>query len=66
LGVDANGTRNWLIRPIALLIAAVWCVSAVFGLLTHDYVTLEIATAPFLMMCGYVFGVAVIRPARGG
>jgi hypothetical protein len=56
--------REVLILPVTLLVCAVWALSAGIGALTGDFRFFEIASGPFVMMCGYVFGVKIIRGGR--
>jgi hypothetical protein len=45
---------------MAILIAVIWAAAFVVGVITKSWAQLTIVTAPFLAVCGWVFGVAAI------
>lgn len=53
--------RSRLIVPIAAAVTLMWMVSGVSALYTGQAEVFILASGPFGLMCGYVFGVGVMR-----
>lgn len=56
--------RNRLILPVAAVLTLMWVVAGLKAMLTGDNATFLIVSTPFGLLCGYVFGVSIIRPSR--
>jgi vancomycin permeability regulator SanA len=58
---EGRELREILLLPVTVLICGVWGLSAGIAFLTSNVTFFEVATGPFVMMCGYVFGVKIMR-----
>ncbi len=56
-----NGERRRLLLlvPIATVITAIWAVCALRAAIYGDTRALVIATAPFTILCGFLFGLRI-------
>ena len=53
-----------LIAAVAFAVTAVWVTSGLSAVYTHDVQPFLIASGPFTILCGYLFGVAIVRAPR--
>lgn len=58
--------RDRLVVPIALGIFGLWMVAGFVSLVTRDVRVFLIASGPFGGVCGYVFGIGIVRRAVNG
>jgi hypothetical protein len=53
--------RERLVLPVATLICGMWVLSGVIALVQGDALIFQIVSGPFVLMCGYVFGIKLAR-----
>jgi hypothetical protein len=55
---DGNGDRKRLLLliPISAVVTLIWTVAAIRAVAFGDTQTLLIVSAPFSLLCGFVFG----------
>lgn len=62
---ENNGARAALTIPVALVVMIAWISSLGIGALTNNFVPLTITTPVMLLLAGYVFGVQIVKGAKG-
>jgi len=53
-----------LVAAVAFAVTAVWVTAGLSAVYTHDVQPFLIASGPFTILCGYLFGVAIVRAPR--
>lgn len=63
--VDTGAERRlWNLRilvPVAAAVTCMWIAAGVRAELTGDVAMFAIATGPFGLLCGYLFGSGIVR-----
>lgn len=52
--------------PVAIALTVMWLAAGFTALVTDRVQVFVIATGPFGVMCGYLFGVQLLRRAQNG
>lgn len=60
----SDGGRARLLVPIAAVLTLVWVAAGARAIFIGDVAPLVIASAPFGLLCGYLFGATIIRGER--
>ena len=58
--------RRFLVVPVAIVLTAMWLASGVSAVVTGNVNAFVIASGPFGLLCGYLFGISVIRKPGDG
>ena len=53
-----------LAAPLAVVIAVIWCITALVTLVTRDYLPLTIQTPVMLAAAGWAFGIKVVKNGK--
>ena len=57
--------RDRLVYPVAATVLAGWMLSLVYGILSDSFSALTVVTPVMLLLAGYVFGVNIVKTAKG-
>jgi hypothetical protein len=54
-----------LIIPLAVAVTLMWLAAGTAALLSSDDKVFIVASGPFSLICGYVFGISLVRRTNG-
>jgi hypothetical protein len=61
VAANADGNDGRLRNTIAATVTSMWIVGGVAAVLTGEVQVFVIATGPFGLICGYLFGATIVR-----
>lgn len=62
---DGRPLRDLLVIPLTAVITLMWSIAGIAALVTGETYVFGLASGPFVMVCGYAFGIK-LEQRRGG
>lgn len=65
-GDVTNGGRSRLATPVAFALTAMWLITGLRAAVTGEIEAFVVASGPFGILCGYLYGMGIGRTASKG